>query len=94
MEYTTNRDQLTAGIDDSSRFMKDVQALELQKAKVDAVAKLLDSLQEQPPLKEELTALKDFGEDVKKALDERCAALKKAGDPVALATMANLKCPK
>jgi hypothetical protein len=94
-DYDAHRELFSAGIDADSRFMAGIQALEEEQAKVDAAAKLLDTLQKPPSLTDELGAATHFAEDVKKAIDERCAELKKrpASDLVAAETFKNLHCP-
>jgi hypothetical protein len=94
VDYTATRELLLAGIDANSRFLQGVQALEIEQAKVDTAAKLLESLEKKPSWKDEVVAVKDFAADVKKAVDERCAALQKVSvtDTVAAETFKNLHC--
>jgi hypothetical protein len=93
LDYAAHRELLGAGIDATSRYMAGVQALDVEQAKVDAAAKLLELLQKEPSWKAEATAAVEFGKDVKKAIEERCEALKKDKDPVAAEAAENLHCP-
>ena len=95
VDYAATRELLIAGIDANSRFLQGLQALEIEQTKVDAAAKLLESLETKPSWKDELAAVTDFAKDVKKAIDEKCAALGKAPatDTVAAETFKNLHCP-
>jgi hypothetical protein len=96
LDYDAHRETLNADIDEQSRFMADIQALQVEQAKVVVLSKLLSALEEKPTLKDELTAAGKFGKDLRDAIVERCAALKKAApsDPVAKAAFDNLQCPE
>jgi hypothetical protein len=95
VDYDAHRETLNAELGDESRFMASIQALQIEQAKVVVLAKLLATLEKKPSLKDEVTAAAEFGKDLKAAIDQRCAVLKKsaATDPVAKATFENLHCP-
>lgn len=78
IDYRMNRDLLSADFGAGAEYLQKLQALEIEQAKVDALATLLARLAKQPSLAEDLQAIGAFAEDTKVAFDTKvCAALAK-----------------
>ena len=78
IDYRLTRDLLAADVDAGSEFQQKLQALEIEQARIDAVAKLLAALAKKPTLAEDLEAVGAFAEDTKKEFDKQvCGALAK-----------------
>jgi hypothetical protein len=78
IDYRLNRDLLSADFGAGAEFMQKLQALEIEQAKIDALAKLLAALAKRPSLAEDLAAVGAFVEDTKEEFDKKvCAALAK-----------------
>jgi len=77
IDYTANRELLTADIDAGSRFLQNINAMAIEQDRVDALAMLLAALAKKPTLAQDLVALKTFAEETKTEFDQRvCAQLK------------------
>jgi hypothetical protein len=77
-DYRLNRDLLAADLGAGAEYMQKLQALEIEQAKVDALAKLLAALAKKPSLADDLTAITAFAEDTKAEFDKKvCEALGK-----------------
>jgi hypothetical protein len=78
MDYRLTRDLLAADIDAGSEFLQKMQALELEQAKINALAKLLAALAEKPTIAQDIEAVTQFAEDTKNDFDKKiCEALGK-----------------
>ena len=87
MDYRLNRDLLSADFGVGAEYLQKLQALEIEQAKVDALATLLTRLAKKPSLAEDLQAIGAFAEDTKAEFDKKvCTALSK--DPSAEAKAA------
>jgi hypothetical protein len=91
-DYAAHRPRLITEIDAANRFMADVQALEVEQAKIDVLADLLQALEKKPSFKEDAAAIGGFAADLKAAIEERCTVLGKATDDVSKAAFKNLRC--
>jgi hypothetical protein len=95
MDYRLNRDLLAADFGAGAEFMQKVQSLEIEQAKVDALAKLLAALAKKPSLAEDLQAIGAFAEDTKTEFDNKvCAALAKDTSAAAQAAFKARGCKK
>ena len=95
IDYRLNRDLLAADMGAGAEFMQKLQALEIEQAKIDALAKLLAALAEKPSLAEDLDAITAFAEDTKAEFDKKvCEALAKDGSPEAQAAFKAKGCKK
>jgi hypothetical protein len=87
IENRINRDLLTADLGAGAEFMQKLTSLEIEQAKVDALAQLLATLAKKPSLADDIAAISAFAEDTKEEFDKKvCAALAK--DPSAAAQAA------
>lgn len=78
VDYEVNRKLLTEDMNAQSRFMTQVQALQLEQDKVDALAKLLGTLATNRTLAEDIEAAATFAQDAKAEFDKKvCAQLEK-----------------
>jgi hypothetical protein len=78
IDYRLNRDLLAADMGASGEFMTKLQALEIEQAKIDALAKLLAALAKKPSLASDLQDIGDFADDFKDEFDKKvCEALAK-----------------
>ena len=78
IDYRLNRDLLAADVNAGGEFQQKLQALEIEQARIDALAKLLAALAQKPTLAEDLRAIGSFADDTKNAFDTKvCAALAK-----------------
>ena len=78
IENRINRDLLTADLGAGAEFMQKLTALEIEQAKVDALAKLLATLAKKPSLADDIAAISAFADDTKEEFDKKvCAALAK-----------------
>lgn len=78
IDYRLNRDLLAADVNAGGEFQQKLQTLEMEQARVDALAKFLAALAQKPTLTEDLQAIGSFAEDTKKAFDTKvCEALAK-----------------
>jgi len=95
IDYRMNKDLLTADIDAGTEFMQKLQALELEQAKIDALAKLLETLATKPSLAQDILAITAFAEDTKKEFDKKiCEALAKDTSAAGKAALAAKGCGK
>lgn len=95
IEYRLNRDLLAADMNAKGEFMSRLQALEIEQAKVDALAKLLAALAKKPSLADDITAIAAFGEDAKEEFDKKvCEALAKDTSAAAQAAFKARGCKK
>jgi hypothetical protein len=86
LDAAMSRDLLTSDIDASSKYLQGIQALAIEQAKVDVLAKLLERLATAPTLLEDGEAIGKFIQDTKSEFDKQaCAALeaKMASDQAA-----------
>jgi len=78
MNYRLNRDLLAADLGAGAEYMQKLQTLEIEQAKIDALAMLLEALAKKPSLAEDLAAIGAFAEDTKREFDKKvCDALAK-----------------
>jgi hypothetical protein len=78
IDYRLNRELLAADVGAGGEFFQKLQALEIDQARIDALAKLLAALAKKPTLAEDLEAIGAFAEDTKNEFDKKvCAALAK-----------------
>jgi hypothetical protein len=86
LDAAMSHDLLTSDFDASSKYMQGIQALAIEQAKVDVLAKLLERLATAPTLVEDGEAIGKFIQDTKSEFDKQaCAALeaKMASDQAA-----------
>jgi hypothetical protein len=82
IDYTLNRDLMTADIDAGSLFLQKIHALQIDQDRVDALAKLLAALAKKPTLAADIEAVSKFAEDTKEEFDKKvCAELAKDPSP-------------
>lgn len=78
IDYTLTRDLLAADIDAGSLFLQKLQAMKIEQDRVDALAKLLETLAKKPSLAQDLQAATAFVQDTKTEFDKKvCEALAK-----------------
>jgi hypothetical protein len=95
LDYRLNRDLLTADFGAGAEYMRKIQALEIEQAKVDALAKLLAALARKPSLAADLQAIGAFAEDMKTEFDAKvCEALAKDTSAAAQAAFKARGCKK
>jgi hypothetical protein len=95
IDYRLNRDLLSADMGAGAEFMQKLQELEIEQAKVDALAKLLAALAKKPSLKTDLEAVSAFAEDTKAEFDKKvCEALAKDTSAAAQAAFKARGCKK
>lgn len=76
VDAATTRDLLTSDIDASSKYLQGIQALAIEQAKVEVLAKLLERLATTPTLLQDGEAIGKFIQDTKSEVDKQaCAAL-------------------
>jgi len=93
MDYRLNRDLLSADFGAGADYLQKLQALEIEQAKVDALATLLARLAKKPSLAEDLQAIGAFAEDTKAEFDKKvCAALAKDSSAEAKAAFKSRGC--
>ena len=84
---------LTADLDAGGLFLAKIQALRVEQARADALAKLLHALTVKPSLAKDVEAVTGFAEDTKTEFDTRiCEALAKDGSEAAKAALAARSC--
>jgi hypothetical protein len=71
LDYQLNRDLLSADLGAGAEYMQKLQALEIEQAKIDALAKLLAALAKKPSLAADLQAIGAFVEDTKAEFDKK-----------------------
>jgi hypothetical protein len=95
IDYRLNRDLLSADFGAGAEFMQKLQALEIEQAKIDALAKLLAALATKPSLAEDIVAISEFAKDTKTEFDKKvCEALAKDGSAAAQAAFKARGCKK
>ena len=95
IDYRLNRDLLSADLGAGAEFMQKLQALEIEQAKIDALAKLLAALATKPSLADDLSALETFAEDTKTEFDKKlCEALAKDASAAGQAAFKAKGCKK
>jgi hypothetical protein len=95
IENRINRDLLTADLGAGAEFMQKLTALEIEQAKVDALAKLLAALAKKPSLADDITAISAFAEDTKNEFDKKvCEALAKDSSAAGQAAFKAKGCKK
>ena len=78
IDYRLTRDLLIADVSAGTEFLQKLQELDIEQARVDALAKLLEALAKKPTLAQDLEAITAFAEDTKEEFDKKlCAALAK-----------------
>jgi hypothetical protein len=95
IENRINRDLLTLDLGAGAEFMQKLTALEIEQAKVDALAKLLAALAKKPSLADDITAISAFAEDTKNEFDKKvCEALAKDASAAGQAAFKAKGCKK
>jgi len=95
MDYRLNRDLLSADVNAGGEFQQKLQALEIEQARIDALAKLLAALAKKPTLAEDIEAIGSFAEDTKKEFDKKiCEALAKDSSAAGQAAFKAKGCKK
>ena len=76
IDYQLNRALLSADVDAGGEFQQKLQALEIEQARIDALAKLLAALAKKPTLAQDIEDIGSFAEDAKTEFDKKvCDAL-------------------
>lgn len=77
VDYDANRELITGAIDANSKYMRDFADLTVEQDKVDALSKLIATLEKKPSLKDDVDALGTFAGDTKANFEKLvCADLK------------------
>jgi hypothetical protein len=99
IDYDANRQLLLSDLDANTRYLQGFDDLKIEQDKVDALSKLLVTLEKNPSLKDNIKAISSFAEDTKTEFDKKvCSELKsqiKVNDPtkdVAAAAYKNKNC--
>jgi hypothetical protein len=93
IDYTANRELLTADLDESSRYLQTYADLIVEQDKVQALSKLLAALAKEPSLKQDIQALTTFAGDAKEDFDKKvCTALKAKTDSASKSAYKTKKC--
>jgi len=99
IDYDANRQLLLSDLDANTRYLQGFDDLKIEQDKVDALSKLLVTLEKHPSLKDDIKAVSSFAEDTKTEFDKKlCSELKsqiKVNDPtkdVAAAAYKNKNC--
>jgi hypothetical protein len=95
IDYRLNRDLLAADVGAGAEYLQKLQVLEVEQAKVDALAKLLAALAKKPSLAADLEAIGAFAEDTKAEFDKKvCEALGKDASAAGQAAFKAKGCKK
>jgi len=99
IDYDANRQLLLSDLDANTRYLQGFDDLKIEQDKVDALSKLLATLEKKPSFKDDVKAISSFAEDTKTEFDKKvCSGLKsqiKVNDPtkdVAAAAYKNKNC--
>jgi len=93
VDYERTKQFLMTDIDAETNYLQRYQTLAIEQDKVDALAKLLDTMTKKQSLKDETGALVGFVEDTKQEFDKKvCAALESKADAASQQLFKDQKC--